>query len=291
MDLSHRAVFRLAGRDPAGMLQAITTNEVPPEPGRGVYAALLTPKGRVRTDLRALKQEDDLLIVTEPEGRAAAQEILGRYAPFSRVQLSDLTGELGTLGVSGPGTTDLLPKLDLAEHETRSIQLGGATLLAVGVARPVPGYELLGPAEALEAAWGELLSLGAAPVGLLAHETIRITSGLPRFGADITEENFPGETGILDRAVNFQKGCYPGQETVARMHYRGHPNRTLHSFSTTGEVSVGDVISQDEKKVGELTSVAPLPVDGETRALGYLRRKADPEGELTAAASPLTLVQ
>jgi folate-binding protein YgfZ len=287
VDLSYRAVFRLSGRDPVGMLQAVTTNEIPPEDGRGTYAALLSPKGRLLTDLRILKTAGEVFVATDPEGRAAAQEVLGRYAPFSRVELRDLTGEWGVLGAYGPEARQLL-RLGLAEHAGAEVEVGGAALLAVGVERPVPGFDLLGPVEGLRAAWESLVAGGARPVGLHAFETARVAAGVPRFGADMTEDNFPAEADILERAVSFEKGCYPGQETVARMHYRGRPNRTLRRFRVAGEAAAGAEILQEGKPVGRLTSVAPLPVNGDTFALGYLHRKADPAAPLRAGKAALS---
>jgi folate-binding protein YgfZ len=289
VDLSHKTILRLAGKDPVGMLNAILTNEVPEEEHRGVYAVLLNPKGRIQADLRVLKGEGDVLIDTEPEG--AAKELLGRYAPFFRVKLEDLSEAdppWGALGLYGPRAEELLDGLELAEHDTAGVELGGAGLLAAGVAVPVPGYDLLGPAGALGAARDYLLKRGADPVGLRAYEAARIRAAIPRFGSDITPENFPGEAGILERAVNFEKGCYPGQETVARMHYRGHPNKRLYRLAIEGPPPTpGTEIFQGEKKVGYLTSLAPLPVNGETFALGYLSRNVDTQGALHAGDATL----
>ncbi|MDQ5817824.1 MAG: hypothetical protein M3334_05555, partial [Actinomycetota bacterium] len=106
---------------------------------------------------------------------------------------------------------------------------------------------------------------------------------IPRFGSDITPENFPAEAGILERAVSFGKGCYPGQETVARMRYRGHPNKTLHRLTVEGlPPPPGAPILQNGKQVGTVTSVAPLPVDERILALGYLHRNTDTQGTLHA---------
>ncbi len=280
VDRPERPVLRLAGKDPVGMLNAVLTNDVPKET-RGVYAMLLNPKGRVQTDLRVVKAGEDILIDTEPEGAEAAREILGRYAPFSRVKLEDLSGSWSVLGLYGPDADALLGGPDLAEHASAEVEVGGISLLAVGVALPVTGYDLIGPSDALAAARERLISHGATPADRAAYETARIQAGVPRFGADITPDNFPGETAALDRAVSFQKGCYPGQETVARMHYRGHPNKTLHRLAIEGaEVQDGAQILQNGKTVGVVTSVAPLPVDGRVLALGYLSRGADTEGSL-----------
>jgi tRNA-modifying protein YgfZ len=283
--VDHRkTVLRLTGKDSVGMLDAVLTNDVPEEGTLGSYAALLSPKGRIQTDLRVLKTGgDEILVVTEPEGAAAAKEILGRYAPFSRVKVEDLSGTWGILGLYGPRAGRLMEAPELAEHATAVVQAGTTSLLAAGVAVPVPGYDLIGPAETLNAAREHLLERGAMPADLPAYETARITAGVPRFGPDITPENFPAEAGILDRAVNFEKGCYPGQETVARMYYRGHPNKTLYHLTVEGpSPRPGEDIVQNEKAIGTITSVAPLPVDGRVYALGYLSRNADPDAPMRA---------
>src|SRR5918997_1094155 len=280
VDRPERSVLRLTGKDPVGMLNAILTNDVPKEEHRGVYAMLLNPKGRVQTDLRVVKTGEDILIDTEPEGAGAAREILGRYAPFSRVKLEDLSWSV--LGLYGPEAGELLGG-EAVEHASVAVEIGGLTLLAVGVAHPVPGYDLIGPSDDLELARELLVEHGAVPADRAAHETARIEAGVPRFGADITPDNFPGESAALDRAVSFRKGCYPGQETVARMRYRGHPNKTLYRLSFAGEApALNTPIFQGEKQVGTVTSVSPIPVEGEILALGYLSRSADLEASIAA---------
>ncbi len=291
VDRSGRSVLRLAGKDPVGMLDAVLTNQVPKEPNLGTYAALLSPKGKIQTDLRALKSGREVLVDTEPEGAAAAREILGRYAPFSRVKIEDLSAgdePRAIFGLYGPRAGELLDGLRLAEHESAEIEVGGARLLAAGVAVPVSGFDLSGPADELRAARDYLLRAGAVPAGSDAYETARVEAGTPRFGSDITPENFPAEAGILERAVSFYKGCYPGQETVARMHYRGHPNRTLHRLVVEGSSPAPDTpIFQNEKQVGRITSVAPLPVGDRHLVLAYLSRNVDLDGALHAGDTKL----
>jgi tRNA-modifying protein YgfZ len=289
VDHSYRKILRLSGKKAVEMLNSVLTNQVPEEDRLGVYALLLNPKGRIQADLRVLKSGEDVLIAVEPEGAAAAKELLGRYAPFYRVGLEDLSdASWGVLGLYGPRAGDLLETPDLAEHESAVVSLHGADLLTAGVAVPVSGYDLLGPSDALEAARNHLRERGAVAAGLDAYEAARIEAGVPRFGSDITPEIFPAEAGILERAVSFEKGCYPGQETVARMHYRGHPNRELHRFVVEGTPpGPGAEIAQSGRQVGWITSVAPLPVDGKILALGYLHRNADPRGELESGETRL----
>ena len=292
VDLSHRTVLRLSGKKAVELLNSVLTNQVPEGAHLGVYALLLNPKGRIQTDLRLLKGDEDVLIDVEPEGAAAAKELLGRYAPFYRVGVEDLSetdAPWGVLGLYGPRAGDLLDGPELAEHETAGITVGAATVLVAGVSAPVPGYDLLGPADALSAAREHLAGRGAVSyAGFGAYETARIEAGIPRFGSDITPDNFPAEAGILERAVSFEKGCYPGQETVAKMHYRGHPNRLLFRLIADGpSPEPGAPIVQNTKQVGRITSVAPLPVNGQTLALGYLSRNADTQDELRAGDAVL----
>ena len=286
-----RGLLRLTGKDPVGMLNATLTNSVPKDATRGVYALLLNPKGRVQADLRVLKTGESVLVDTEPGGADAAREVLGRYAPFSRVKLEDLSTEWSVLGLYGPGAAELLDGPDLDDHQTAEVEIGGERLLAAGVVSPIPGYDLLGPLETVARAKKALLDRGAAPAGTDAYETARVRAGIPRFGPDLTPENFPGEAGILDRAVDFGKGCYPGQETVARMRYRGHPNKTLYRISRKDETLAPDTpILQGEKTVGRITSVAPLPVDGNALALCYLSRSTDIDAVLTAGSESIRVL-
>jgi tRNA-modifying protein YgfZ len=296
VDRSDRKLLRLTGKDPIGMLNAVLTNDVPTHEDRGIYAMLLDPKGRIQTDLRVVKAGDETLIDTEPEGAEAAKEILARYAPFSRVKLEALS-DWEVLGLYGPRATGLLGNPELDEHETTRAEIGGVSVLVVGVAVPVSGYDLIGPPEALAAARKQLIEAGASSAGADAYETARIEAGVPCFGADITSENFPGESeNSLERAVSFGKGCYPGQETVARMRYRGSPNKKLYRFElepgSMEPPEAHDEILQEGKKlagpissvnvVGWLTSIAPLQVEGKVYALGFLARKADLHAPLRA---------
>jgi len=297
VDRPGRKIFHLTGKNPIGMLNAVLTNEVPERGDLGAYAMLLDPKGRIQADLRVVKRADEVLIDTEPEGAEATKEILGRYAPFSRVKLGNLP-DWDVLGLYGPRAAKLLGVPPLAEHETVRTEIGGASVLVVGVAMPVGGYDLIGPADSISSVREYLTGAGATPASHDDYETARIESGTPRFGTDLTPENFPGESEVsLERAVSFGKGCYPGQETVARMRYRGSPNKRLYRFELepgpTKSPAAGDKILQDGKgQVGWLSSVAPFAVDGKTYALGYLARKAGLEASMRAEdAKVLAIMQ
>ncbi len=288
-------ILRLTGKDPVGMLAAVLTNEIPPGERIGVYAALLNPKGRVQTDLRVSKNGDEIFVDTGPEGAEAAKGILGRYAPFSRVKMEDLSSgddAWGILGLYGPRAGELLGNLDLAEQEGIRTDIGGASVLLAGVAKPVGGYDLIGSTDDLDTVREFLIGGGATLANQEDCETARISTGIPRFGVDITPDNFPGESdNFLQRTVSFGKGCYPGQETVARMHYRGSPNKKLHRFELeSGPMEppeAGDEIRQGDDTVGFLTSITPLQVDGKVYALGYLTRKANLDSPMSAEGAKI----
>ena len=198
------------------------------------------------------------------------------------MSLEDLSdASWGVLGLYGPraGTSSKLP----TSPSTRAPRclLNGADLLAAGVAVPVGGYDLLGPSDALETARNHLRERGAVAAGLDAYEAARIEAGVPRFGSDITPENFPAEAGILERAVSFEKGCYPGTGDRRPDALPRPPEQELHRFVVEGTPPApGAEIAQSGRQVGWITSVAPLPVEGQILALGYLHRNADPRGEL-----------
>jgi folate-binding Fe-S cluster repair protein YgfZ len=238
VDLSNRRLLRLTGKDPAGMLNAVLTNDVPAGEDRGAYALLLDPKGRVQADLRAVKTGDEILLDAEPEGAEAAAEILGRYAPFSRVKLERLP-DWGVLGLYGPRAADLLESPDLAEHETKQVEIEGIPVLLAGVAVPVAGYDLIAPSEALDEIRAHLIGRGATTADPAAHDAARIEAGIPRFGADVTPDNFPGEsTNVLERAVSFGKVATPARRPWRGCTTAGAPTRgsTASSWSrTTGK--------------------------------------------------------
>ena len=209
VDRSERRLLRLTGKDPIGMLNAVLTSDVPTHGDRGAYAMLLDPKGRIQTDLRVVKAGDEILIDTEPEGAGAAKGILARYAPFSRVRLEELSWSV--LGLYGPRAREYFG--DLEEHQSREIEIEGRVLLSVGVAFPVPGYDLIGPPEDLAAVRRCLTTSGATTVSADAHETARIESGVPRFGADQ----------LLRRPV---EGWHPGRGSHAPGGPRSRPHHS-----------------------------------------------------------------
>ena len=294
VDRSDRRLLRLTGKDPIGMLNAVLTSDVPTHGDRGAYAMLLDPKGRIQTDLRVVKAGDEILIDTEPEGAEAAKGILARYAPFSRVRLEELPWSV--LGLYGPRAREYFGDLE-AEHESRQTEIEGRVLLSVGVAVPVPGYDLVGPPEDLAAVRRYLTATGATTRG---HRRLRDRphrSRRPPLRRRHHTRELPWRVGELSGAGHqLREGLLPrpgdgGEDALPRQpEQEALPLRT--GARPDGAARGGDEILQGEKKlvgpissvnvVGWLTSVAPLQVDGKIYALGYLARKADLEAPMRA---------
>lgn len=301
---SDRARIRMWGKDPAKMLHGLITNDLTGAgAGQGVYAAMLTPKGRALAELRAFRRAvDEVLIEIPREALAGMAEHLRKFVPPMFARWADVSGEIEQLGIFGPNAAALLERVlggapgELAEDEFREMTFGEAPVM-VAATRYVgnePGFDLFTAPTVVPALWAALLEhgadLGARPVGLAAIETLRIEAGRPRFGAELSEEVIPTEafeeTGMMERAISFTKGCYTGQEVIVRIAHRGHVNRHLRGFRLGDGPTPpeGSPLFVGEKQVGKLTSVAFSPMLGEAVALGYARREVEPGAEVRVGA-------
>jgi folate-binding protein YgfZ len=271
VDRSERGKLALTGSEAKAFLHGQVTNDVEGlEPGRGCYAAFLTHKGKMLGDLRVLDVGDELLLDTE---RVALQELFNmirRYKLGRDVELHKRTLETALLSLVGPEARRVAGAEDLvAEHANRRAEIAGAEVVLVATD---VGIDVFAPADAKAAVVAEL---GVPAVGEEAAEVVRIEHGRPRFGIDLDDGVIPQEAGLNERAVSFTKGCYVGQETVARLHYRGKPNRHLRGLRLSEPVAAGAVLRLGEKEVGRLTSVAVSPAFGPI-GLALVRRHAAP---------------
>jgi folate-binding protein YgfZ len=277
LDRSERGKLALTGADARGFLQGQVTNDVEGlSPGFGCYAAFLTPKGKMLGDLRILDAGEEVLLDTE---RVALQGLFNMIRQFSigyDVELHKRTLERGLLSLIGPESAAIAGASDLAteEHAHVLVEVPGSGVTARAIRTDV-GVDLLFEAGELEALRTALEQAGAVPVSEAVVEALRIERGRPRYGVDLDDSVIPQEAGLNDRAVSFTKGCYVGQETVARLYYRGKPNRQLRGVRLSGPASPGDELLFEGRVVGRVTSVAQSPRFGEI-ALALVRREAPP---------------
>jgi tRNA-modifying protein YgfZ len=284
LDRSDRGKLALSGADAKSFLQGQVTNDVEAlAAGGGCYAAFLTPKGKMLGDLRVLDAGEELLIDTE---RVALQALFNMIRGFSvgyDAQLHKRTLERGLLSLIGPSADAVLGETApaLAEHSHRPVELARVQALAI---RTDVGIDLLCDAADTETLAEAVAELGAASVSELAAEIVRVERGRPRYGADLDESVIPQEAGLNERAVSFTKGCYVGQETVARLYYRGKPNRHLRGLRSDDPMNVGDELQLEGRLVGRLTSAATSPRIGHI-GLALVRREAPPGSRLAVAGA------
>jgi len=286
LDRSERGKLMVSGSEAAEYLQGQLTNDVEAlQPGEGQYAALLDRKGHMQADMRVLRSgPDEIWIDTEPEALAAALRHLEMYKIGREVAIADLTGERAILSLIGPRSVEIAATAALPEHANEAAKLGGVECLAVGTADGIDLIAKSGDAGDLREA---LTDAGAVEVGPEAAEVVRIEAGVPRFGAEMSAETMPAEASIVERAVSFTKGCYIGQEPVARLHYKGRPNRHLRGLELSAPAAPGASLRLGEKEVGRVGSACLSPARGPI-ALAIVRREAEPGTELAVGEDGVT---
>jgi folate-binding protein YgfZ len=273
LDRSERGKLALTGIQVKEFLQGQVSNDVEAlRPGEGCYAALLSPKGKMLGDLRILDAEDELLLDTE---RGALQELFNTIRRFRLgydVELHRRTRERGLLSLIGPHASELAgaEKLPPAEHAHVRVTVAGIAARAI---RTDTGVDLLCDAASTAGLAAALRDRGAVSVGEEVGDVIRVERGRPRYGTDLDDTVIPQEAGLNERAVSFTKGCYVGQETVARLFYRGKPNRHLRGLRCTAPVAPGAEITFQNRTVGAVSSAVISPRWG-ALALALVRREA-----------------
>jgi tRNA-modifying protein YgfZ len=298
LDASQRGKLALSGEQAKEFLQGQVTQDVAAlTPGHGCYAAFLTPKGKMLGDLRVLdvgpptSATEELLLDTERVALQALFNMIRRYSLGYAVQLHKRTLECGLLSLIGPLADELITgagaTLGADEHDHVELEIAATPLRAI---RTDVGVDLLFAAEALAAVHGALVDAGAVDVGAEAAEALRIERGRPRYGVDIDDSVIPQEAHLNDRAVSFTKGCYVGQETVARLFYKGKPNRQLRGLSSAEELAVGTELTLAERVVGTVTSAVVSPRLGPI-GLALMRREAEVGTPVQAGAGREAVVR
>jgi len=294
---SHRARMRFRGDKAADVLTGLVTNDINAlVPGQGAYAAALTPKGKVVADMRVLRFEDSVLTDISPRARDGWSGVVRKYvnprlAAYAEEPSLQSFGVFGVLAryvveqISGVGHSALallapFAHVTIATSGTpfvvmRSPELGGG----------VEGFELFVPSDRFQELWDAALAARATPAGLATWEVARVEAGRPEWGVDMDDTTIPQEANLdtLD-AISFTKGCYTGQEVVARVHFRGHVNRTLRGLRASGsEPPRPRAVLFDEagKSVGEVRSAVTSPRLGGI-ALGMVRHEVANGAQLVA---------
>ena len=305
-DLGFRTRISLTGSDRVRWMNGMVTNNIRDlAAGRGVYAFLLNPQGRILGDMLVYNEGERLTVETD---RSQVEKIVAafeHYIIMDDVEVTNLSENWTALGLSGAESRGVLKAagIDVGELEPLQTQLAQCNCdcgcLHCTVVRGEDGrresYEIWLPPKDVSKAWQALVSGGATPVGSEALEMQRIAAGIPLYGVDIRERDLPQET-EQTRALNFNKGCYVGQEIVERIRSRGNVHRKFSGFQFKGiaDVKTDARIVSGEKEVGEITSVTVLqsPSGQHTVALGYIRREVGlPGREVTIGGAKAIVAQ
>lgn len=278
LDRGPCAALRFRGAEAAEFLQGQVSNDVEGlAPGTGCYATLLDHKGKLRADMRILRAPGWIWLDCDPAALEVVRKTVRVYSIGRDVRMEDVSGQYAIVSLLGPRSDDAL---DAVPGEREHDFVDGGHGLYVRTAAGVDVICAAGDAAGVRDA------LGVEPVGEEVAECLRVEAGRPRLGIDMTGDTMPQEAGINERAVSFTKGCYVGQETVARLHYKGKPNRMLRGLRLSAPAQTGTEVRAGERVVGRLGSSAFSPAHGPI-ALAILRREVCPGdtvavGEATA---------
>ncbi len=280
IDISSRGKLMLSGADHIKFLQGMLTNDVKEKiPGTGIYAAILTPKGKMISDMRVFKNEDSVYMDTEPGMSGNIAELLRRFKLSYKAEVIDVTEDYCVFHVCGPSCGELIEKRlgtdvkHMKAYDHRAC--GKATVMKLNRTGET-GFDVLFENRSAQKIWELLIENPPVPglCGQEALETLRIEAGIPVYGKDMDISTIPIEAGIWD-ALDFEKGCYVGQEVVARIKWRGRVNWHLAYFEVQqdGSALPGDTLWVKEKKVGRITSSTYSPTLGKKISIGYIRRE------------------
>jgi len=297
--LSSRAKIVLTGSDRVRWLNGMVTNNIRDLAlGHGVYAFLLNPQGHILGDLYAYNRGDSLMIDTDQSQSQKLLATFDHYIIMDDVEVVNVSDKLTAIGITGAKVREALCAAGFEILELEPLQFVDVTWQNVAVTvvqgdnASVESYELWLSPDQVTLLQHALTKAGATPAGTTALELLRIAAGIPRYGQDIRERDLPQET-EQQRALHFSKGCYIGQEIVERIRSRGNVHRKFTGFEVQGALpALGAKIQADGRDIGEITSVASLPLAGGDRpaALGYIRREIANPGTQVQAGSTQLLV-
>lgn len=281
-DLGWRGKIIVTGEDRGRWLNGMVTNNVKDLPlGSGNYNFLLNAQGRIQGDMYVYNRGEYLLIDTERSQTEHITKTLDHFIIMDDVELTDATEKIASVGIQGPKAAEILKGIGIESSCPDPLTVCDLTWNGIGISvtrmtnEDYLTYEIWLAPENAGALWDALVAAGATPTGTEALEKFRVFAGVPKYGTDIRDRDLPQET-EQKHALNFTKGCYIGQEIVERIRSRGNVHRMFIGFILDGPAERCAKIIVNDKEVGELTSVARVPVNNTEKvlALGYIRREA-----------------
>jgi len=279
-DRSHWGLIKVTGGDRIRFLHNQSTNNFERlKPGEGCDTVFVTSTARTIDLATAYLTDDAVLLITSPNRYKYLLEWLDRYIFFAdKVELIDISDQTAIFSLIGTQSDNILAKLGLDAIIGQPIgnhQVLNDVRIAVGSGLATPGYTLIVPAEKAANVWKMIVEAGAVPMGEFVWEQLRIQQGRPVPDKELTDDYNPLEAGLL-QTISFDKGCYIGQETIARLNTYKGVKQSLWGINLNAPAEIGSVIMVGEEKVGKLTSI--VKSDRGYFGLGYIRTKAGGAG-------------
>ena len=279
LDCSYMGRFNVTGKDALDLLNRLSSNRVDPlPPGTGAATILTTNKGRVIDLLHLFAVDDRLVMLTSPETRERVAEYIDMFTFLEEATMEDVTEATSMITVLGPSTPDVVRRVtglsvvSLEPYSSLNVNLDGTAAM---VLRTDPagntGYDFIVAADRAEAAWSALINAGASPIGERTYNTMRVEAGIPRYGWELSEAVNPWEVNLA-QYINFEKGCYIGQEVILRLNtYQKVQRRMARLSFSDATVGADAVLRSEEKDAGIVTSWIEHPQSGEAIGLGLVR--------------------
>jgi folate-binding protein YgfZ len=280
-----RARWLFSGKKAAETLNGLLSNDIEAlTPGSGCYAAALTPKGRIVADVRVFRREDDCLLDVASRAQAGWAELVRKYVNPRLATFSDVSDSTGCVGAYGPRAAMTIARLSAFDpnvlaamspfHHVEGDVAGHTARIVRSPDFGVLGFDIIVDASHATVLFDALLGAGARAVGLAAADIVRVEAGRPEWGIDMDDTTLPQEVNLEAlHAISFTKGCYTGQEVVARVHFRGHVNRTLRGLAGSQPIPPrATLISAEHSDVGDVRSSVVSPRFGPI-ALAMVRRE------------------
>ena len=265
VDRSHRTRLTVSGSEKTVFLQRLVSNDLDPlREGDGIHAALLEPKGQLLANLVILHFGEHYLVDVPPAVGEAVFRKLDMYTLSSDVEVTDVSGSTACLGLHGPAAAEILGESGIDAFSFPVDYLGE------------DGFDLHLPREAADAARQALIAAGAEPIGWGASEALRIDAGVARFGAELDEKLLlPEVPDLAEKSISYTKGCFVGQETIARIKNYGHVNRELKGIRMEGDElpEPNAMLTVEDRKAGVVTSSCRHPITGKPLVLAFVKRK------------------
>ena len=277
---SYMGRVKATGDDALDLLNRLSTNSlIDLEPGQGAPTILTTDRGRILDLVTVFSAGDHLLLLTSPGLQETVIKFLDKYTIMEDLVVEDVSSVTAMLTIWGPESSACLEKAtgaqiaNLPPNHTVEADLEGSPIrIAACALSGLAGYYLITPVEVAAGAWDQVIAAGATPMGTEAYEALRVWNGVPVHGLEMGEDYNPLEAGLIG-SIDFAKGCYIGQEVIARLDTYKKVQKYLVKlvFNPGSTVAAGTLLQHDGQTVGKVTSVATLPSTGESIGLGYVR--------------------